>query len=343
MDIELRTLGDGGQTADAIADELIAFLAAAHTSLDLALYDIRLPGPVGDHVREALVAAAGRGVAVRLAYNVDHPGSHEIVAPPPPKTEPSLIESLPLPTKAIPGTPDLMHHKYVIRDGEAVWSGSTNWTLDSWTREENALVRVTSPDVACDFATNFGEIWGSGHVQDSGSTPTRAVQVGGATVRAWFSPGQGPALSQRVADAIAGAQRRVRIASPVITTAPVLRALAARDGDVTGVVDATQISQVLYQWSRNPHATWKGPLLQQALAKHEFHGKHSTPYAPGSVHDYMHAKVTVCDDTLFVGSFNLSRSGEQNAENVLEIADAALAERVAGFIDSVRALYPVVS
>ncbi len=73
-----------------------------------------------------------------------------------------------------------------------------------------------------------------------------------------------------------------------------------------------------------------------------FTGKDSTPYAPGSVHDFMHAKVTVADDTVFVGSFNLSRSGETNAENVLEIADAALAERMAGWIDEVRLRFPAV-
>jgi phosphatidylserine/phosphatidylglycerophosphate/cardiolipin synthase-like enzyme len=50
--------------------------------------------------------------------------------------------------------------------------------------------------------------------------------------------------------------------------------------------------------------------------------------------------VTVADDTVFVGSFNLSHSGERNAENVLEIVDAALAERMAGFVDRVRARYP---
>jgi phosphatidylserine/phosphatidylglycerophosphate/cardiolipin synthase-like enzyme len=82
------------------------------------------------------------------------------------------------------------------------------------------------------------------------------------------------------------------------------------------------------------------PLLARVLDGAQFTGKRSTPYAPGAVHDYMHAKVTVADDTLFVGSFNLSRSGEQNAENVLEIEDAALAERVAIFVDQVRALYP---
>ena len=53
----------------------------------------------------------------------------------------------------------------------------------------------------------------------------------------------------------------------------------------------------------------------------------------------MHAKVTVADDTVFLGSFNLSRSGEENAENVLEIADAALADRLAAFVDELRARY----
>jgi phosphatidylserine/phosphatidylglycerophosphate/cardiolipin synthase-like enzyme len=54
----------------------------------------------------------------------------------------------------------------------------------------------------------------------------------------------------------------------------------------------------------------------------------------------MHAKVTVCDDTAFIGSFNLSHSGEQNAENVLEIRDPEVAERMAAFVDEVRARYP---
>jgi len=57
----------------------------------------------------------------------------------------------------------------------------------------------------------------------------------------------------------------------------------------------------------------------------------------------MHAKVTVADDVVFIGSFNLSRSGEENAENVLEIADAALAERMAAFVDAVRSRYPAIT
>ena len=72
-----------------------------------------------------------------------------------------------------------------------------------------------------------------------------------------------------------------------------------------------------------------------------FTGKRSTPWQPeGSLHDFMHAKVTVADDTVFVGSFNLSRSGERNAENVLEFEDPSLAGQMAAFVDDVRGRYP---
>jgi len=99
---------------------------------------------------------------------------------------------------------------------------------------------------------------------------------------------------------------------------------------------------VFAQWALNPVHMWKAPALHATLAGAPFSGKHSTPYAPGSVHDYMHAKVTVCDDTVFLGSFNLSHSGEQNAENVLELESPDLAEELANYIDEIRARYPAV-
>jgi phosphatidylserine/phosphatidylglycerophosphate/cardiolipin synthase-like enzyme len=132
----------------------------------------------------------------------------------------------------------------------------------------------------------------------------------------------------------------------VITTGPVLGTLAQviadRSVDLAGCVDATQIRDVVHQWESNRNVSWKLPLLEQVM-RGPFTGKVSTPYGAGTVHDFMHAKVTVCDDTVFVGSFNLSRSGERNAENVLEFEDAALADRLAAFVDEVRALYAPVT
>jgi phosphatidylserine/phosphatidylglycerophosphate/cardiolipin synthase-like enzyme len=138
----------------------------------------------------------------------------------------------------------------------------------------------------------------------------------------------------------------VRICSPVITTGPVLGTLAQviADGsvDIAGCVDATQVREVIHQWEANRNVSWKLPLLEQVL-RGPFTGKESTPYGNGTVHDFMHAKVTVCDDSVFVGSFNLSRSGEKNAENVLEIEDAGIADRLAAFVDSVRERYAPVT
>lgn len=343
--ITARTLVEGGQPAEAIASELAAFLAAARTSLDLALYDVRLPGAVGDTVADALRDAAARGVAVRIAYNHERPdGPGRPLLPPPPRTAPEILAGLGVALRAIPGEQDLMHHKYVVRDATAVWSGSTNWTLDSWTREENVIVTVASEAIAAAYARDFAFLWERGHVRGSGAFDVPPVSVGDATVRAWFSPGRGEELSHRIAKAIGAARTRVRIASPVLTAGPILGTLAEvvaeQRVDLAGVCDATQVHQVFEQWRANQPSSWKAPLLERVLAGGHFSGKHSTPYAPGAVHDYMHAKVTVADDTVFCGSFNLSRSGEMNAENVLEIRWAPLADRLAAFVDDVRRRYP---
>jgi phosphatidylserine/phosphatidylglycerophosphate/cardiolipin synthase-like enzyme len=306
------------------------------------VYDLHLPPDLVEIVGGALRAAHTRGVAVRLAYNLDHPGT--IPVPPPPKTDPEAIEALPFPTAAVPGVPDLMHHKYVVRDGATVWTGSTNWTGDSWTREENVIVTVDSPELAARYTADFEQLWTRREVRHSGKVDTSPIEVSGVPIRPWFCPGRGERLAHRIAKAIGTATRRVRIASPVLSSAPILATLAQKvtdaKVDIAGVLDRTQILEVLHQWEENGNASWKEPLLRTALTRAPFSGKNSTPYAPGSVHDYMHAKVTVADDVVFVGSFNLSHSGELNAENVLEIPDAALADRLAAFVDAVRARYP---
>jgi phosphatidylserine/phosphatidylglycerophosphate/cardiolipin synthase-like enzyme len=340
--VEVRTLTDGGQPAEQTAHALAEFCGAAKETLEIAVYDLRLPPELDAIVCGELEAAAKRGVGVRLAYNLDHPKATPV--PPPPATDPDAVESMPFPTVAIPGVPDLMHHKYVVRDAASVWTGSTNWTADSWTREENVIVTVDSPEVAARYGEDFEQLWTTRIVARSGKVDT-APMAGG--MRAWFCPGRGDKLAHRIAKAIGSARRRVRIASPVISSAPILGTLAqvASDGkvDLAGVVDATQIAEVLAQWHENGNAEWKAPLLRTTLTRAPFSGKVTTPYAPGSVHDYMHAKVTVADDTVFVGSFNLSHSGELNAENVLELRDPAIAEQLAAFVDEIRGRYPPVA
>jgi phosphatidylserine/phosphatidylglycerophosphate/cardiolipin synthase-like enzyme len=336
QDIEIRTLTDGGQQPVEVARAVAAFLDGATSSLELAQYDFNLGPETAAIVGDAIRRAAARGVRIRFAYNVDHP--NPIPVPPPAEPDVALIATLPVEAKAIPGDPDLMHHKYVIRDDRTVWTGSLNWTDDAWSRQENVVAIVDSAAIAKGYTIDFEQLWSTEDVMQSGFVDPRREDG----MRAWFTPGHGEDLSARIAKLIRRARRRVRICSPVITTGPVLGTLAQviadRSVDIAGCVDATQIREVVQQWRANQNASWKLPLLQAVMAG-PFTGKESTPYGAGTVHDYMHAKVTVCDDTIFVGSFNLSRSGEKNAENVLEVENPALADRLAAFVDEVRAKY----
>jgi phosphatidylserine/phosphatidylglycerophosphate/cardiolipin synthase-like enzyme len=277
---------------------------------------------------------------VRMVYDVGH--RNPIPVPPPPEPDVELISSLGVPHRPIPGVPDLMHHKYGVRDGETVWTGSTNWTDDSWSRQENVIVTVESPKLATAYTVNFDELWSRADVEQSGFVDPNPVRVGGIPMRPWFTPGYGEALSRRIAKRIRRAKRRVRICSPVLTVAPVLSALCERvsdDLDIAGCLDRPQIEGVIHQWHEDGNAAWKLPLLERALTA-PFSAKPSTPYGTGPVRDFMHAKVAVVDDVVFTGSFNFSRSGEQNAENVLEIEDPPLADRLATYVDKVRARYP---
>ena len=88
-------------------------------------------------------------------------------------------------------------------------------------------------------------------------------------MRPWFTPEHGETLAHRIAKRIGQAKRRVRIASPVLSSGPILGTLAevCSDGkvDVGGVVDDTQVDGVLYQWYLNGNSSWKVPALRRFL------------------------------------------------------------------------------
>jgi phosphatidylserine/phosphatidylglycerophosphate/cardiolipin synthase-like enzyme len=346
--LEVTFLQDGAQPAEQVAGELAAFIGAAQRSLDIAIYDLNLASAPADQVRAALMAAAGRGVAIRLLYNVDFP--NPIPVPPPSQADRTFIASLGVPSKPVSGVPDLMHHKYIVRDAGPdawVWTGSTNWTNDSWTREENVIIRLPSPDLAAEYARNFAELWTTGRVEGTGKYDLAnlllSYQESPVKARVLFSPGRGRQMAHLIADKIAHAKRRIRVCSPVITAGVILGTLGdlthSPHPDFKGVYDRTQMAEVLGQWRVDPHAGWKGPAFLEVSTALPFASKVTTPYTPTSVHDFMHAKITVVDNTVFTGSYNLSHAGEDNAENLLVLDSAPLADLFVNFVDTVFARY----
>ena len=290
-----------------------------------------------------------RGVVVRLMFNQDHPAL--VPDPPPPEVDWAFIDKLKaigVAIKPIKGVPDLMHHKYVVRDvgtpQAAVLTGSTNWTNDSFTREENVLFTIASAEVATDYEKNFEELWLSPVVAASGHFTAPWTTLADTTrLRPYFCPGRALKLVHEMARSISSAQHRIRICSPVITSGPILGALGDAvmhsKADISGVYDATQMDEVQSQWSEQATASWKIAAFQVIVKAVKFGSKRSIPYSKGSVHDFMHAKILVADDYVYAGSFNLSHSGEQNAENVVQFESAQIADLCSSYIDTIAAKY----
>ena len=282
---------------------------------------------------------------MRLMFNEDH--AQTIPVPPPPEIDFAFVNKLKaagVAVTAVPGVPDLMHHKYVVRDGAAVLSGSTNWTNDSWTREENVMFTLASPEIAVAYTQDFEQLWQQPVVATSGRVTQGWVQLADGTgVRVYFCPGRAVKLVHAMSRSIASASRRIRVCSPVITSGPILGTLAGaiehRSADILGVYDATQMDEVQRQWGEQSTASWKIAAFKTVAGSARFGAKRSTPYATGSVHDFMHAKILVADDYVYMGSFNLSHSGEMNAENVLQVQSKTIADQCAAYVEEVAARY----
>ena len=148
-------------------------------------------------------------------------------------------------------------------------------------------------------------------------------------MRAWFTPGHGAGAlaGDRERDRARPAAGADRLAGDHLGADPRhaggARRRAARRGRRRRHRRAADRRRLRAVGATTAPRPGRSRCWRRCSALLPFSGKRSTPWAPDSVHDFMHAKVTVADDTVFVGSFNLSRSGEMNAENVLEIRDAA--------------------
>jgi phosphatidylserine/phosphatidylglycerophosphate/cardiolipin synthase-like enzyme len=79
------------------------------------------------------------------------------------------------------------------------------------------------------------------------------------------------------------------------------------------------------------------PMFQEVVAN--FASKASLPFSPNGKHNFMHDKLVVCDDSVFMGSFNLSHSATMNAENALVIRSAAVADLYSQYVDQLVAYY----
>jgi phosphatidylserine/phosphatidylglycerophosphate/cardiolipin synthase-like enzyme len=335
-------LSQGEQSPDAVMTRLTTFIRAASQSLEFAVYDMRFSDRLKASLTSALRERAEAGVQIRFCYDGDKPVTPNVAGgqDPAPSGTGAFVQSLGYSWRRIAGI-KLMHNKFIIRDGQSVWTGSTNMTDDGFTLMENNVVTIDSSPLASYYADEFEQFWEKENLDKTSEICTVPVPVTfaseSAETRVMFSPGSGQTIDSEIAVRVRSAQKRVRICSLLINSGTLISELGnlLRQGRVAldGIYDRTQMADVYRQWQSVPQNRWKIGALQEIIGRAGLVGKNSTHYSANGPHDFMHNKVLVVDDTVITGSYNFSRSAQLNAENILFIESAPLAEAYSNYID----------
>lgn len=363
------------------ADLMAEYIGGAKHRLDIAIYDFRLPdGSIHDTVVNAINGAARNGIAVRIAYDKDQdlktPGTVDYFIgagsdPAPDGTDKFMedkkrfnanVARKGISTVGVDPQHHIMHQKYILRDARtpqaSVWMGSTNFTLDAWAAQENnILVLDEVPDLVEMYENDFGEMWTSGKIGTTGVNDSGHFTLSGRTeIDVAFAPGEGSEVEGRIADAIAGASNRLYIASMVISSGKILRAISHGMTDVQkfgGIYDGGSMAGVVSAWERGKasHKAKKGTKanldsfssaekldMWEKLEPH-LEAKHSIKYDDKLPHNFMHDKVAVADNIVVTGSFNFSNNAMKNAENILVIKNQDLADQYASYIEGILKRY----
>jgi phosphatidylserine/phosphatidylglycerophosphate/cardiolipin synthase-like enzyme len=283
-----------------VAEKLIEHVNGAQESIHIASFEFNLTP-----LAEALIAAYQRGVAVQWVTDdengieADAEEDHGQFA---------LLQNAGIEIKD-DARSALMHNKFWIFDEQAVWTGSTNVTVNDVFRNNNNVIMIQSPAVAAIYKREFDEMWAGQFGPTSPSTvEQQTTTIDGTPVQIYFAA-EDEAISHLV-PLIASAQQRIRFMAFSFTHDALGDALLARAEagvDIQGIFE-TRGSEV---------QTSELPRLYCARLSVRQDGN------PGTFHH----KVFVIDDTIVVtGSLNFSENADNsNDENSIVLNNRDIA------------------
>jgi phosphatidylserine/phosphatidylglycerophosphate/cardiolipin synthase-like enzyme len=285
------SMDDWEAQANGLDRALIGLIDSAQQSLDIAVYHLTLPA-----VMEALYRACGRGVRVRLVTESEQSRPNRL---------PGCVEL------RLDRNGRAMHDKFMIVDGQTVWTGSANWTANSFYYDANDALIMKNMAIAGAYETEFKEMFVRGRYgPQKRDLSEERFTVGGVPVEVYFGPSDRPRA--RLIELLENAKDSIRIALFTLTDDEVYGALEEARGrgvSVDAVWDFTGLDGCLY--ADVDELLGQGVGVLDAL--------------PG----LLHHKYAVIDDRLVItGSTNWSKSGfDHNDENLLVILDEGIAER----------------
>jgi phosphatidylserine/phosphatidylglycerophosphate/cardiolipin synthase-like enzyme len=280
-------------------EKLTAFINTAKVSVDMAIYQLDLP-----NVTQALLDAKKRGATVRIVTDIDIYDD--------PKENPSFKQLEKASIPIVGGNPDaIMHDKFVVVDGKAVWTGSWNFTTYDTYRYNNNGILIQSPKLAKNYIVTFEKMFKDGEFgsqrKPGGTTPK--LTIGGVTVENYFAPEDG--VANKIVARLSKAQKTIDFMAYSFTDdnlGKIVIDRAKAGVQVRGVFETTGSETKFSEYGGMKAAGLD--VLQDG-----------NPYL-------MHHKVFIVDgQTVILGSFNFSQNADyDNDENLLIVDDAGLAQ-----------------
>lgn len=278
----------------ALEEAVAASLDGARETIEMAMYNFSL-----DSAGEALLRAIQRGVRVRVVLDSDamdgrwaarlKDGGAEVLG--------DRRETL-------------MHNKFILIDGLAVWTGSLNLTTSGLNEDENNFVLLRSTDAAADYTRVFDQMFDKDRfsIDRPAGTPHPVVSLDGARARILFSPEDRPAAD--LTELIQSADRSIEVLAYNLTLDDLAAALIAREKAGVRV-------RILMDAGQSDAQGGEYQKLRQAGLDVRLYGGQGL----------MHHKVIIVDGrTVAFGSLNFTRSADRNNdENVVILEDSLVA------------------
>jgi phosphatidylserine/phosphatidylglycerophosphate/cardiolipin synthase-like enzyme len=276
-------------------EALAAAIDQARISVDVAIYDFNLWS-----LRDALINAHRRGVAVRMVTDSDNMDELEVQ-----ELKEAGIDVLGDRQES------LMHDKFAIIDRSEIWTGSMNFTTGGGYLDNNNLIRLQSSILAEDYRVEFEQMFLENRFgsNKTPSTPNPTVTINDSLIEVYFSP-EDDTLEHLLA-VVNAAQESIYFLAYSFTSDELADALIeqAKSGvSVKGVFDKDQY--------HSNSGTEFDRLLNAGM----------DVTLDGNPR-LMHHKVMIIDQQIVItGSYNFSNNAERyNDENTLIIHNQGIA------------------
>jgi len=289
-----------GQANTEIPDALIKLIGQAKKSIHIAAFEFNL-----DPIAEALIAAKQRGVDVKWVTDDDHglkadakPGHGQFA-----KLKQAGIEIKDDNRSA------LMHNKFVIVDGQVLWTGSTNLTVNGTQKNNNNVLVMRSPEIAAIYEQEFQEMWsGNFGIKSPSKVASQKAIVNNTPVRVLFGS------EDNVADALSAeigkAQKSIKFMAFSFTHDGMGQAMMAQADRGVRLEGIFELRGSETKYSELPKFFCEGIPVRQDGNPRTFH----------------HKVILLDDKTVITGSFNFSNNANKsNDENVVIVENPQIA------------------